>query len=94
MAFKKQATPQQAPMDILAQKKNRLNQFNAQFDRAVSLVTNTIDELGKISQNISETMGEIDEYERELATTKSGFAEAKAKNDKVISNFKSLLAVE
>lgn len=81
-------------MDILAQKKNRLNQFNAQFDRAVSLVTNTIDELGKISQNISETMGEIDEYERELATTKSGLAEAKAKNDKVISNFKSLLAVE
>ena len=94
MAFKKQATPQQAPMDILAQQKNRLNQFNAQFDRAVSLVTNTIDELGKISQNISETMGEIDEYERELATTKSGLAEAKAKNDKVISNFKSLLAVE
>lgn len=94
MAFKKQATPQQAPMDILAQKKNRLNQFNAQFDRAVSLVTNTIDEPGKISQNISETMGEIDEYERELAATKSGLAEAKAKNDKVISNFKSLLAVE
>ena len=94
MAFKKQATPQQAPMDILAQKKNRLNQFNAQFARAVSLVTNTIDELGKISQNISETMGEIDEYERELAATKSGLAEAKAKNDKVISNFKSLLAVE
>ena len=93
MAFKKQATPQQAPY-ILAQKKNRLDQYNAQFDRAVSLVTNTIDELGKISQNISETMGEIDEYERELAATKSGLAEAKAKNDKVISNFKSLLAVE
>ncbi len=92
MAFKKQAV-QQAP-DILAQKKNRLDQYNAQFDRAVSLVTSTIDELGRISQNISETMGEIDAYEKELAATKSGLAEAKAKNDKVISNFKSLLAVD
>ena len=93
MAFRTKASPA-ASVDVLAQKKNRLDQYNAQFDRAVSLVTNTIDELGKISQNISETMGEIDEYERELATTKSGLAEAKAKNDKVISNFKSLLAVE
>jgi len=94
MAFRKQAAPQQAAPDILAQKKNRLDQYNAQFDRAVSLVTSTIDELGRISQNISETMSEIDAYEKELAATKSGLADAKAKNDKVISNFKSLLAVD
>lgn len=92
MGFKKNV-PQQAP-DILAQKKSRLDLYNAQFDRAVSLVTDTIDELGMISQNITTTMTEIEEYESELAATKRGLEEAKAKNDRVISNFKSLLAVD
>lgn len=80
--------------DILAQKKNKLDLYNSQFDQAVSLVTSTIDDLGQISQNITETMQEIEAYEKELAATKSGLADAKAKNDKIIANFKSLLAVD
>ena len=80
--------------DILAQKRNSLNIYNAQFDRAVHLITDTIGDLGQISQSIDQTMQEIDEYEKELAITKSGLSEAKAKNDRVIANFKSLLCVE
>ena len=79
--------------DILSQKQNRPAAYNRQFDEAVSLVTNTIDNLGSISHNIAQTMQEIEDYERELATTKEGLAEAKAKNDRVIANFQSLLAV-
>lgn len=45
------ATPAPAP-DILEQKKNKLDLYNAQFDRAVSLVTDTIEDLGQISQSI------------------------------------------
>ena len=93
MAFKKRAPPKQTP-DIFEQKKNRLDQYNSEFDHMVSIVTNAIDWMCRISKNISETMSEIDEYEKELAATKSDFAESKAKIDKVISNFKSSLAVE
>lgn len=79
--------------DILSQKQNRLAAYNQQFDEAVSLVTNTIDNLGAISHNIAQTMQEIEDYKRELETTKDGLAEAKAKNDRVIANFQALLAV-
>lgn len=60
--------------DILSQKQNRPAAYNQQFDEAVSLVTNTIDNLGAISHNIAQTMQEIEDYERELATTKEGLA--------------------
>lgn len=79
--------------DILEQKRNRLASYNQEFDSAVSLITNTIDNLGLISKGIEQTMQEIVEYERELATTKEGLEAAKARNDRVISNFQSLLAV-
>lgn len=92
MAFGKKTTST-TNADILGQKRNKLNSYNQQFERAVSLITDTIDNLGLISQGIDQTMKEIDEYERELATTKEGLEAAKAKNDRVIANFQSLLAV-
>lgn len=89
MAFKtKSSTP--AP-DVLAQKKSRPDSFNAQFDKAVSLITDTIENLGVISRNISDTIQEIDDYQRELAETKDGLAMAREKNDRVIANFQALL---
>lgn len=93
MAFGKKTTASNNS-DILDQKRNRLNSYNQQFERAVSLITDTIDNLGLINQGIEQTMQEIDDYERELATTKEGLVATKAKNDRVISNFKSLLSVD
>lgn len=90
MAFGKKTTAN-SNADILDQKRNRLNSYNQQFERAVSLITDTIDNLGVINQNIEQTMREIDDYEKELATTKEGLV---AKNDRVIHNFQSLLAVD
>lgn len=94
MAFGKTKVVAAPAPDILAQKKNSLDLYNAQFDRAVHVINDTIDNLGQISQSISETMQEIEDYEKELAATKSGLADAKTKNDKVIANFKSLLCIE
>lgn len=54
-----------------------LDSFNAQFDKAVSLITDTIQE--------------IDDYQRELAETKDGLTAAREKNDRVIANFQALL---
>ena len=79
--------------DVLAQKKSRLDSYNAQFDKAVSLITDTIDNLGVISKNISDTIQEIDDYQRELAETKDGLTVAREKNERVIANFQALLNV-
>lgn len=91
MAFSRKTTV--ADADVLAQKKNRLNSYVAQFDKAVSLITDTIDNLGVINGNINTTIQEIDEYQQELAETRTGLAEAKERNDKVIANFQALLSV-
>lgn len=91
MAFSRKSSV--ADADVLAQKKNRLNAYVAQFDKAVSLITDTIDNLGVINGNINSTIQEIDEYQQELAATRTGLAEAKERNDKVIANFQALLNV-
>lgn len=91
MAFSRKTVV--ADADVLAQKKNRLNSYVAQFDKAVSLITDTIDNLGVINGNINSTIQEIDEYQQELAETRTGLAEAKERNDKVIANFQALLSV-
>ena len=93
MAFGKKTTAN-SNADILDQKRNRLNSYNQQFERAVSLITDTIDNLGLINQGIEQTMREIEDYKKELAVTEEGLAATKAKNDLVISNFQSLLAVD
>ncbi len=80
MAFGKAKSVTAAPVapDILEQKKNRLDFYNTQFNCAVSLITDTIDNLGRISQGITETMQEIDNYAEELAATKNGLTDARA----------------
>lgn len=92
MAFKTK-TSTVSSADVLAQKKSRLDSYNAQFDKAVSLITDTIDNLGVISKNISDTIQEIDDYQRELTETKNGLTVAREKNERVIANFQALLNV-
>lgn len=89
MAFSRKSSV--ADADVLAQKKNRLNAYVAQFDKAVSLITDAIDNLGVINRNINDTIQEIDDYQRELAETKDGLTAAREKNDRVIANFQALL---
>ena len=92
MAFRTK-TSTTSSADVLAQKKSRLDSYKAQFDKAVSLITDTIDNLGVISKNISDTIQEIDDYQRELAETKDGLTVAREKNERVIANFQALLNV-
>lgn len=79
--------------DILSQKRRRLDSYVSKFSKAVSLITRTIENLRNINRNITETIQEIDEYQQELAETKSGLADAMEKNEKVIANFQALLSV-
>lgn len=77
--------------DILAKKQAELTQYTEQFDAAVSLVTNTIDNLKRINDGIQEEIGEIEDYQSELAKTRNGLDSAKSKNERIIQNFSALL---
>ena len=80
--------------DILRKKQAQLNNYTAQFDAAVSMVTMTIDSLSDLNRSIEAAMTEIEDYQRELSVTKSGLDIARSKNNKVIENFKALLCVD
>lgn len=77
--------------NILLEKQAQLNAYVTQYDSAVSLVTNTVDKLGQISQNIEATICEIDDYQKSLEHTKANLNAAKNKNDRVVANFRALL---
>ena len=80
--------------DILQQKRNKLSLYTAQFDAAISLITNTIDSLEEVNHKITSTIQDIDGYKEELATTRVSLDTARTKNERVISNFSALLNVD
>lgn len=55
------------------------------------MVTSTIDNLRRINEGIQEKIGEIEDYQSELAKTRNGLDNAKSKNERIIQNFSSLL---
>lgn len=77
--------------DILAKKQAELTKYTEQFDAAVSMVTSTIDNLKRINDGIQEKIGEIEDYQSELAKTRSGLDNARSKNERIIQNFSALL---
>lgn len=89
MAKKKETVVVQP--DILGEKKEQLNTYVLQFNNAVSLVTDTINNLVAINKGIENTIGEIEAYQAQLQETRQGLLEAKDKNDRVVKNFASLL---
>lgn len=81
-------------LDILHKKQAQLANYTTQFDNAVALVTSTINSLDEINAGITETIREIEDYQQELEATRAGLNDAKAKNSKVIANFRALLCVD
>ena len=78
--------------DMLEQKRKSLNTYVTQFNEAIASVTDIIDTLTSTSSNIEKTIEEINEYQNELSNTTKELTVAKEKNDKVIKNFKALIA--
>lgn len=80
--------------DVLKQKQKELDTYVGQSNIAISIVTNTITTLDAINESIDEKVREIDEYTAGLTATKTGLADAKAKNERIIKNFSTLLNLE
>lgn len=80
--------------DVLAENQQKLDVYTKSFECAVKLVTQTVENLTELSSEIDKTVGEIEAYQAELNATKEQLSAEKRKNDKVIQNFKALLATD
>lgn len=80
-------------VDVLQKKKAELDAYNVQFENAVSIVTNAVNNLRTINDGILEKIKEIDEYQDELTKTRAGLDETRTKNEQVMKNFNALLGI-
>lgn len=80
--------------DMLKQKRAELNSYLAEFDSAVGMLTDTMDNLSSINTLIDEKVAEIESYESELASTKNSLQTARTRNERVIKNFHALLEID
>ena len=79
--------------DVLQQKQKELAECQEQCGAAISIVTSTIRNLNQINEQIDTKVKEIEEYQNQLDTTKSGLEDTKKKNERIIKNFNALLDV-
>ena len=86
--------PQVITIDDLAKKREQLELFRGQFDAMVAMVTNTIGDLDLLNKDIDKTLEEIEDYQKNLEGLRLEMVDTKIKNEKVVQNFKTLLAIE
>ena len=77
--------------DMLKQKQSELAGYVSEFDSTVSMITGAVDNLSMLNSAIDERIQEIDSYEAELASTRTGLQNARQRNERVIRNFNALL---
>lgn len=87
-------TPQVITVDNLAQKREQLALFRGQFNATVAMVTQTIEDLDNLNINIDKTLEEIEDYQKNLEGLRREMIDTRTKNEKVVKNFKALLATD
>lgn len=81
----------QPKTNILSEKEMQLNSYVAESERAVSLITDTIDRLESVNNRIVATRQEIESHRAELARLDGSMGEQLDRNAKIIDKFKSFL---
>ena len=80
--------------DILGAKRQKLANCHETFDAAVITINQMIARLKFLNDEITENVEEIENYQRDLDTTKADLNDTKRRNEQVIRNFQALLNVE
>lgn len=77
--------------NILTEKETQLNSLVKESTDAVSLITNTINRLETVNEQIHEKSEEISTYHAELDRIQGSMDQQIAHNEKIIGKFKSFL---
>ena len=78
--------------DFIESKKAKLEFLQTKSSSALDLVTNTIDNLANINEEIDKTIFEIEEAKTKLESTENHLKEQQGKNSKIISKFRALIS--
>lgn len=81
----------QPKTNILSEKEMQLNAYVSESEKAVSLITDTIDRLESVNNRIAATRQEIESHRAELARLDGSMGEQLDRNAKIIGKFKSFL---
>lgn len=77
--------------DIITQKKNKLVSLRDESANAMNLITNTIDKLSSINDEIDVTITDIEIAKAELEFTRQDLVETRTRNEKIANKFKQLI---
>lgn len=81
----------QPKTNILSEKEMQLNAYVSESEKAVSLITDTIERLESVNSRIVATRQEIETHRAELARLDGSMGEQLDRNAKIIGKFKSFL---
>ena len=80
--------------DLIEQLGAELRTHERQAEDALSAVTRTIDRLSATNESIDDEMSRVDEKINELENIHTDLVTAKARNSRIIKNFKALIEEE
>ena len=79
------------PLDFISEKQKQLSDLQDKSYSALDVVTNTINDLSNVNEEIDSVIHEIAEAKAKLVTTEDRLNETKIKNGRIISKFRSLI---
>ena len=78
--------------DFIENKKAKLKFLQNKSSSALDLVTNTINNLSDINEEIDKTIFEIEEAKTKLESTENDLKQQQGKNSKIITKFRALIS--
>lgn len=79
--------------NIIEQKKKELETLQGESNQALSIVTNTINQLSTVNEKINSTISEINTLQNELKMTENELSATQEHNAKIINKFKAIIEI-
>lgn len=77
--------------NIIEEKQKQLVVLQAESNRALDIVTSTINSLATVNEKIDVTMSEISEAKAKLQSTEDDLSKTRLHNTKIIDKFRALI---
>lgn len=77
--------------NIIEEKQKQLAALQAESNRALDIVTSTINSLATVNEKIDVTMSEISEAKAKLQSTEDDLSKTRLHNTKIIDKFRALI---
>jgi len=78
-------------MDIIEEKQKVLKELKSESNRALDIVTSTINQLSDVNEKIDATINEITEEKKKLESTEDELNCTRLHNTKIIDKFRALI---